>query len=202
MAADGPVDIPPEYRSKLLPTQPKDTRSDDEILKGLSQHVPVANEKNIWAFWHGGLTGLPDWCRRNLIDWHRICGPSWTIRLLDIVPGSPNNALKYVDTDMLPVAFVRGTMEGPYVGQHSADLLRAATLWKHGGVWMDVGVILIRDLDRVCWDQLADDSNSYEMCSAYVDGVTIANHFVAGRKGSEFLKKWYAARVLQQCPLQ
>ncbi|KAF2162466.1 hypothetical protein M409DRAFT_69071 [Zasmidium cellare ATCC 36951] len=182
-------DIPPEYQPKLRPVQPKDTRSDDEILDSLTQPTPVSSEKNIWAFWHAGLRGLPNWCPRNLIDWHRVCGPSWTVRLLDTVPGSPNNALQWVDADMLPEAFVKGTMEGPYVGQHSADLLRAATLWEHGGVWMDVGIILIRDLDRVCWDQLADESNPYEMCNAYVDGVIIANHFVAGRKGSEFLRK-------------
>ncbi|KAK4494650.1 hypothetical protein PRZ48_014006 [Zasmidium cellare] len=190
MTSDAAFEIPPEYRSKLRPVKPKDTRSDREILDSLSQNIPVSSEKNIWAFWHSGLEGLPNWCRRNLIDWHRICGSSWTIRLLDTIPGSPNNALQWVDADVLPAAFVKSNMEGPYVGQHSADLLRAATLWKHGGVWMDVGVILTRDLDRVCWDQLADESNSYEMCSAYVDGVTVANHFVAGRKGSEFLKKW------------
>lgn len=195
MTTDAAFDIPPEYRSKLRHTQPKDTRSDEEILNALSQHIPVSSEKNIWAFWHAGVDSLPSWSRRNLIDWHRICGPSWTIRLLDTVPGSANHALRWVDADMLPAAFVKGTMEGPYTGQHSADLLRAATLWEHGGVWMDVGVILIRDLDGVCWDQLADERNRFEMCSAWVNSIMIANHFVAGRKGSEFLKKWCASRL-------
>lgn len=190
MTNDTPFEIPPEYRSKVRYTEPKDTRSDEEILAGLSKHIPVSSEKNIWAFWHSGIANLPSWCKRNLIAWHRICGPSWTVRLLDTVPGSENHALKWVDKDMLPAAFVKGTMEGPYIGQHSADLLRAVTLWTHGGVWMDVGVMLTRDLDRFCWNQLADEKNEFEMANAWVDGPTIGNHFVAGRKGSEFLKKW------------
>lgn len=47
--------IPEKYRDSLEISDFVDTRSEDEILKQLSQHVPVTSEKNIWAFWDTGL---------------------------------------------------------------------------------------------------------------------------------------------------
>lgn len=184
------IDIPSNYQDQLRRCGPLDTRSDQEILQSLSKPPAVTSEKNIWCFWDAGLASLPSWCKRNLIAWHRINGPEWTIRLLDAVPGSENHFSTFVKEDLLPEALVTGTMEGAHVGPHSADLLRAATVWQHGGVWMDVGCILTRSIDRICWNVLEDGKNEYEICVFWVDGPTIANHFVAGRKGAEFLMKW------------
>lgn len=49
--------IPPQYQHllELVDAEAIDTRSDDEILKQLCQHVPISSEKNIWAFWDSGL---------------------------------------------------------------------------------------------------------------------------------------------------
>ncbi|KIA75900.1 hypothetical protein HK57_00305 [Aspergillus ustus] len=183
--------IPKEFQDQLEPAEPLDTRSDEEILASLSEHRPVTSEKNIWAYWHAGISDMPKWCQRNIIDWHRICGPSWTIRVLDTVPDSPNHALKYIPADMLPETFVKGTMAGPYVGPHSADFLRGACLYLFGGVFMDVGIILIRSLDRVCWSQLADPDSPYTISVPWVCERTMGNHFVASRKGDLFIKHWH-----------
>lgn len=110
--------------------------------------------------------------------------------MLDTVPDSPNHALKWIAPEDLPEAFVQGTMVGPYVGPHSADFLRGAALHAYGGVWMDVGCILFRNLDKVCWDQLADETSPYTIATPWMFGQYIANHFVASRKGDVFVKKW------------
>lgn len=183
--------IPSGYASQLRRTSPKDSRTDAEILQSLSQHAPVTSEKNVWAFWHSGLANMPAWNKRNVIAWVRILDPSWTVRILDSIPDSPNYTLKYVSKDLLPQAFVNGTMDGPYVGPHSADFLRGACIWTYGGVYMDVGNILIRNLDRVCWRQLEDPSSPFEVSVPWMYGNVMANHFVAGRKGSVFIKRWY-----------
>lgn len=196
MSTHAKYQIPKEFQDQLEPTEPLDTRSDEVILASLSEHRPVTSEKNIWAYWHAGIKAMPKWCQRNIVDWHRICGPSWTIRVLDTVPDSPNHALKFVPPEMLPETFVKGTMDGQYVGPHSADFLRGACLYLFGGVSMDVGIILIRSLDRICWSQLEDPSSPYNisvpwMCDTAMANTAMANHFVASRKADPFIKRWH-----------
>ncbi|EHY60295.1 hypothetical protein HRR83_000057 [Exophiala dermatitidis] len=150
MAASPQFSIPKEYQNELRYVDALDKHSDEDILRSLETHRPVTSEKNIWAFWAKGLRSMPGWCQRNVINWVRLCGPSWTVRVLDAIPDSPNYALNYVSADLLPQSFVNGTMTRVYVGPHSSDFLRGACLYTHGGVYMGVGIILIRDLDRIC----------------------------------------------------
>lgn len=183
-------EIPLEFQDDLEAITPLEKRTDDEILESLRQHVPVTSEKNIWAYWHSGIDTLPKWCQDNAIDWVRICGPDWTVRVLDMVPGSPNYALKFAPKEILPKAFVEGTMTGPYVGPHSADFLRGALLYTYGGVNLDVGCILVRSIDRVCWSKLEDPACPYEIAVPVMYDQVIANHTVAARKGNPFIKRW------------
>ena len=191
MASTHKVEIPEEFKDQLTYAEPKDTRSDEEILKSISQYQRVISEKNIWAYWHAGLNAMPNWCKRNVVSWARINGPSWTIRVLDTVPDSPNHILKYIPAEMLPEALIKGTMDGPYKGPHTSDLLRGALLYLHGGVGMDVGIILIRELDRMGWDQLEDPSNPKQICVPWYYETLLANHWVAARKGDPFIKRWH-----------
>jgi hypothetical protein len=189
--SDHKFKIPVEFQEQVTVTGPKDKRTDEEILKPLGHFQPVISEKNVWCYWHSGLSNLPGWCKRNIIDWARINGLSWTIRILDTVPGSPNHVLKYVPEDMLPEALVKNALDGPYKGPHAADMLRGACLYLHGGVYMDVGIILIRELDRIGWEQLSDPENPKQVCIPWYHGTLPANHWVAARKGDPFIKRWH-----------
>ena len=183
--------IPEEYKTQLRHVKSKDTRKDVEILDSLTHHVPITSEKNVWTYWHSGVQNMPAWSQRNIINWVRLHGPDWTVRVLDTVPNSPNHALTWVAPEQLPEAFVKGTMTGPYVGPHSADFLRGAALYTYGGVWMDVGCSLFRRLDKVCWDQLADENSAFTVATPFMFAQYTANHFVASRKGDEFIGNWY-----------
>lgn len=184
------ISIPKEYQDKLKPVEPADSRTDAEILESFQQYQPVTSEKNIWAYWHAGVNHMPKWCQKNVIDWVRILGPEWTVRVLDNVAGSPNNTLRYVPETLLPASFVDRTMDGPYLGQHGADLTRSACLYEHGGAWMDVGSILIRHMDRICWKQLEDPESPYRVAMPIIYGIVGANHFVAARKHDPFIYQW------------
>ncbi|KAL4958452.1 hypothetical protein BDW69DRAFT_201799 [Aspergillus filifer] len=186
--------IPEAFSSKLRNVPALDNRSDEEILRSLDQYQPIVTERNVWAFWHAGLCSMPSWCKRNVINWARLNGKNWTIRVLDQVDGSPNNVLHYLPEDMIPPIFLKREMTGPFVGQHSADLIRGACLFVHGGLWLDVGNILFRRLDRICWDLLEDPSTPFEMCVMHMGGSSgtgISNHFIAARKNSPFMKRWH-----------
>ncbi|KXT00420.1 hypothetical protein AC579_7011 [Pseudocercospora musae] len=189
--------IPPVYASALKPITPKDTRSDSEILATLNEHAPVTTEKNIWAFWDKGLENMPGWCQRNVYDWVRICGghsgtpEPWTIRVLDAIPSSPNYALNFVSPDQVPQSFVDGEMTGPYTGPHSADLLRGALLYNHGGVFMDVGNILFRHLDHIAWNNLTSPTSPHRIAVPIMYDQIISNSFVMARKSDPFIKTWH-----------
>jgi hypothetical protein len=188
--ADSRFPIPEQFRYNVHYVESLDKRSEEAILESLTQHVPITSEKNIWGYWDSGVRKMPNWCQRNVVNWIRLCGPSWTIRILDNVPNSPNNALTWVGAEMLPNTFVDGTMDGPYTGPHSADFLRGACIFLFGGVWMDTGIVLIRKIEDICWKQLEDPSSPYEVSVPWMYGQVMANHFVAGRKGNMFIKYW------------
>ncbi|KAK4621996.1 hypothetical protein CLAFUW4_07288 [Fulvia fulva] len=186
--------IPSEFQSQLRHKEVEDTRTNSDILESLTHYAPITSEKNIWAFWDKGVQIMHGWTQRDICDWVRICGTGsnpWTVRISDADPESPNYALKWVEPSLLPASFVDGTMEGPYIGPHSADFLRGALLYAYGGVFMDVGNLLLRHLDRVGWNELEDDSNPYTIAVPLMYGQVIANHFVMARKGDEFIKQWH-----------
>lgn len=83
-------DIPKEFQADLTLVDITDKRTSEEILDSLTQYIPVTSEKNVWAYWHAGVEAMPKWCQHNVIDWVRIIGSEWTVRVLDTVPGSPN----------------------------------------------------------------------------------------------------------------
>ncbi|GKT47669.1 putative GMC-type oxidoreductase [Colletotrichum spaethianum] len=183
--------IPPEFQSKIQYVDSLDQRSDKHILDSIANPPPVTSEKNIWAFWDSGIHNMPSWCQRNVADWSRICGPSWTIRVLDDVADSPSNALNWVKEDELPKAFVAKRMGGPWTGPHSADFLRGICLYRYGGVWMDVGSFLFRKIDDLCWNKLEDPKLPYQIAGPWMYGNVVANHFIASRKGDPFIKNWH-----------
>ncbi|KXT07266.1 hypothetical protein AC578_2482 [Pseudocercospora eumusae] len=186
--------IPCELQHDLRYVELEDTRSDQEILQSLAQHVPITSEKNIWAFWHAGIASMPTWCQRNVVNWVRLC-PTWTVRVLDNVPESPNYAMVWVSKDMLPECFTNRTMDGPWTGPHSADFLRGPCLYLYGGAWVDVGCILVRSIDDMCWNQLQDASSPFTVAAPWAFDLCIANYFIAARKGDLFVKHWHVQPI-------
>jgi mannosyltransferase OCH1-like enzyme len=185
------IAIPEKYRHELEYAKVKDGRTYEEIYAALASNdeAPITSEKIIWGFWHAGFAKMPAWTQRNVVDWQRI-NPDWSIHILDNIPESPHYALKYVTEDMLPESFIQRTMDGPFTGPHAADLLRGACLYKYGGVWLDVGAILTRDMDRICWNTLSDPTSPLQVAAPHLYDQAIVNSFIAARKGSPFIKRW------------
>ena len=67
---------------------------------------------------------MPRWCKRNVVGWVRRLGPEWDVRCTDMVEGSPNYALNFVDAGCMPGCFVKKDMSGNAPAQHASDMIR------------------------------------------------------------------------------
>lgn len=113
--AEGLVEVPPHTL---------DNRCEDEIVSALTRFQPVESERNVWAFWDQGFDKMKPLMRQNVINWVQRLGPSWTVRVTDLVPGSPNHVLVYTPIDYFPWAFIENRIDGNQKGQHASDLAR------------------------------------------------------------------------------
>lgn len=173
-----------------VPDQLLDLRPDSEIDHDLLHPQPVAGEKNIWFFWHGGFSNMHPYTRRTVRAWHRrFSKQGWTVRVVDREPSSPLNVANFLDIDdpeTFPRAFVDGTIGGDYAAQHTSDLVRWPLLLRYGGVYADVGMIQIGDLDRLWNETIGNPASPYEVISY---GRTLSNYFLASNRNNPLFSR-------------
>lgn len=186
--------LPSGLHLKVKPLSHADNRSDEEIVYGIMNPPPVTSEESVWAFWDSGYEAMPPWQKRNVLGWARMLGPQWTIRVLSLVPDSPTNIFNFASPENLPTHLLDGRTNGRYAGANTSDTIRLPLVYEHGGVWMDVGIILLMHLDQVCWNKLKDPKSRFRVAVASADGTLKSgiaeNFFIAGRKGDGFIKRW------------
>ncbi|KIM42572.1 hypothetical protein M413DRAFT_26609 [Hebeloma cylindrosporum] len=145
--------------------------------------------------------------QRNIRAWHRrFSKQGWTIRVLDRLPSSPLNVANFLDISdpgTFPRAFLDGTIGGDYAPQHTSDLVRWPLLLKYGGVYADVGLMQIGDLDRLWRETVGDPASRFEILSYNAGGVeehSLTNYFLASGRNNPlfarchrlFLELWAA----------
>ena len=185
---DGVYAIPPH----LL-----DLRSDTEIDWDLMNPVPVHNEMNIWFFWHSGFAHMHQYTQRNIRAWHRrFSRLGWVVRVLDNWPASASNVANFLELDLetFPRAFIDKTIGGDDAFQHMSDLVRWPLLLRYGGVYADVGIMQIGDLDKL-WGQTVCNANSpievlsYTMAGVEGQDQSLSNYFMASNKHNPFFQR-------------
>ncbi|PFH63409.1 hypothetical protein XA68_10062 [Ophiocordyceps unilateralis] len=128
--------------------------------------------------------------------WHRrFARQGWVVRVVDRKPGSPLNVANFLDINdpqTFPQAFINGTIDGAYAAQHTSDLVRWPLLLRYGGVYADVGLMQIGDLDRL-WNMTVGDPNSpFDVVSYNIgdaDERSLTNYFLAaGRDNPLFAR--------------
>ena len=179
-----------------IPNYLLDLRPDSEVDHDLLHPKPVSDEKNIWFFWHTGYTNVHPYSQRNIRAWHRrFSKQGWTIRVLDRIPSSPLNIANFLDTSDLgtfPRAFVEGTIGGDYAPQHTSDLVRLPLLLKFGGVYADVGMMQIGDLDRLWRETVGNPASRFEVLSYNIGGVegrNLMNYFLGSGRNNPFFAR-------------
>lgn len=180
---------------KIRPLPHTDNRTDQEIVHAILNPPPVTTEENVWAFWDKGYSAMRPWQKRNVLGWARILGPAWTVRVLDVTHDSPANIFRFIEGADLPEHLnTGGCTTGRYAGAHTSDTVRLPCVFQHGGVWMDVGIMLLMHLDQVCWAALKSPKSKYQVALASGDPTLKSgmaeNFFIAARKGNGFIKRW------------
>ena len=183
--------------TQALPASASDKLTDESIIASLTNPpTEVTSQKNIWAFWDKGFTHLHGWQQRNVIGWVRKLGPlGWTIRVVDFVPSSPTNVLTYIPPTDLPSALLNRTMAGAHSGQHISDLVRLPLLHAHGGIYLDIGVLLLGNLDTSLWERITSPSTPYRIGGfAHQHRAnswgSLQNFCIAAQKGAPVLLRW------------
>ncbi|KAK5133329.1 hypothetical protein LTR08_007854 [Meristemomyces frigidus] len=182
-----------------IPTHLLDLRPDKGVDHDLLNPKPITDEKNIWFYWHSGYAHMHPYTQRNIRAWHRrFTKQGWALRVLDRVPGSPSNVTEYLDiTDpqTFPQAFIDGTIGGDYGVQHTSDLVRFPLLLAHGGVYADVGLMQIGDLDGLWRRTVGDAELPIEVLSYNGgDGKSVGerqlmNYFLVSGRGNPFFAR-------------
>jgi hypothetical protein len=186
--------IPPGIHA--IPSHLLDMRPDSEVDHDLLHPRSVSDEKNIWFFWHSGFTHMHPYTQRNVRAWHRrFSKQGWTIRVLDRLPSSPLNVANFLDISdpgTFPRAFVDGTIGGDYAPQHTSDLVRWPLLLKFGGVYADVGLMQIGDLDRLWYQTVGNPASRFEILTYNAGSVkerSLTNYFLcSGRNNPLFAR--------------
>lgn len=181
---------------EAIPRERLDLRPDGEVDHDLLSPRPFSSEKNIFFFWHRGFVHMHPYAQRTIRAWHRrFSKQGWVVRVLDREPDSPLNVANFLDIHdpgTFPQAFVDGSIGGDYAPQHTSDLVRWPLLLKYGGVYADVGMIQIGDLDRAWSATVGDPDSPWEILSYNAGGVEgrgLTNYFLAsGRNNPLFLR--------------
>lgn len=186
-----------------IPEAELDLRHDDQIDYDILHPAPVTSEKNVWFFWHSGFSNMHPYSQRNIRAWHRRFSKSgWTIRVLDRQADSALNIANFLDiTDpgTFPKAFIDGVVGGEFAAQHVSDLVRWPLLLKYGGVYADVGMMQIGDLDAMWNKTIGDHDSPWEVLSfnlGGVDGRNLTNFFLCSGKNNALFERCH--RLLLQ----
>lgn len=166
-----------------------DLRPDSDVDHDLLHPSPVTDEKNIWFFWHSGFTNMHPYSQRNIRAWHRrLSKLGWVIRVMDRQPGSPLNIANFLDItnpETFPKAFRDGTIGGDHGIQHTSDLVRWPLLLKYGGVYADVGMLQIGDLDRLWHETVGNPNSPYEVLAHEGPGpMQLSNYFLCSNRNN------------------
>ncbi|KAI4289207.1 MAG: hypothetical protein L6R35_001534 [Caloplaca aegaea] len=189
-------DYPFPFGLHVIPNDLLDLRPDDEVDHQLLHPPPVSHEKNVWFFWHTGYTRMHPYSQRNIRAWHRrFCKQGWVIRVLDRDPSSPLNIANFLDIAdpaNFPRAFTDNIVAGEWAPQHTSDLVRFPLLIRYGGIYADVGLMQIGDLDRLWRETVGNPDSPFEVFSYDTNIVTnqsLTNYFLASRPDNPLFKR-------------
>lgn len=131
------------------------------------------NSRTVWAYWGQGYEAMPEFFKLCVDTWQRH-NPHWEVRILE-----RSTVCEFLSAAELPNRFPELSH------QLASDCVRLALLARYGGVWLDVSVILLSDLDSLCWGGTAVGPKTPTFFHP--------QHGTEALKGSHFVESWFLA---------
>ncbi|SFJ15774.1 class I SAM-dependent methyltransferase [Planctomicrobium piriforme] len=154
-------------RTKVLGTY-RGVQLAEVALKGVR-----SRQVKIWTYWETPLNGKrPEYLDLCEETWHRHCGDDF-----EIVRVTPETAPEFVPN------LIEEWHRLPCLA-HKADYLRAALVHRHGGIWLDNDMIVLRNLN-VMMSQLESSGSDFIGCGR--PGKRPSNGVFGGAAGSRLL---------------
>jgi len=127
-------------------------------------------EKNIWTYWHE--VNIPDIYLKIINNNWKIHCPDYTITVLN---DTLFKHLTNIDVETLNIS--------KYNNQRKTDIISLAILYYHGGVYMDISMLLNQSLN---W--ITNTDKEFVGYNSPIQEIIIDSWFYAAPKGSEFIK--------------
>jgi hypothetical protein len=130
----------------------------------------------IWSYWETAedqrRPAYLDLCEET---WHRHCGDDF-----EIVRVTPENVHEYAP-DLIPQWHKIPCLA------HKADYLRAVLVHRHGGIWLDSDIIVLRNL-REMMERLEESGSDFIGCGR--PGKRPSNGIFGGKAGCDLLEQY------------
>lgn len=130
---------------------------------------------NVWSYWQGPM---PEYIKICIETMRRNCD---NFTLL-----TPNNIHDYVYNSPLDIDKCK-RLNNP---AHLADVYRVATIYNHGGLWLDCDTIMINPIDS--FQRLVSSYRDGFLFARWNDGRALNGYFYA-TKGADLLAEWLCA---------
>jgi len=141
--------------------------------------------KIIWTYWDN-IDTIPI-IVKDILNARKNKLNNWNIITLD-----NTNIDEYINEDEYPEKY------STLIPAHKADWIRLYLLKKHGGVWLDAGIIInsVPEFDKLYNDSV---NNNSELTCFYLHGriinndpnTYIENWYILSPKNSRVINKWY-----------
>jgi len=188
--SEGEVDVCPICSTALLQRKVlqmgamNQSNSGENVLHSVQAgtSIPAENRK-IYTYWDYKDDPRP-WVKLNVQSWLKHAPPGTELVLVnesnfrDLIPDAPEEIFK------LPYAACK------------SDMVRAAVLYHHGGVYLDTDFVVMKPLSTVFakleqgWDVVAY-GDSWDGDSGKCKDNTFTSNFMAARKGNVVSGTWW-----------
>lgn len=126
-------------------------------------------QKVLFTYWHNHI--LPNFIKACVITWKRY-NPDFEVKI-------------YNDTIFKQEFSTISPYYGTLVCQHKADYIRLRLLEKHGGIWLDISVIMFDSLSK-----LYDTIHHVTGFDVPSKSLCMENWFIAAPKNNELIRSW------------
>jgi len=148
-------------------------------LAASRRHATAHAPRTIWTYWDQGVSVMPAFNKLCVQSWH-LRNPDWQVRVVD----------KRTLQDLVELEDLPPTLDQLKKPQHRADCAKLALLRRHGGVYIDSSVLMLRSLDEVGgWRDVEDGRADF---AGYFRGTPdfVENWFLACRCDCQLVRSW------------